>query len=159
MKADGLLRIGELAKRTHKTVRALHLYEERGLLTPADRSQGGFRLYDAENVARIEFIDRLQKIGLKLKDIQALVQRWDAGDSPREAMAALKAVYQQKIEVVRAEIRGLQSLERDLAQSLGFLEGCGDCTREAEAPKAACGNCARSERGEGLTLITGMTGR
>ncbi|MET0284562.1 MAG: MerR family DNA-binding transcriptional regulator, partial [Polyangiales bacterium] len=44
------LRVGDLAKRTNKTVRALHLYEEHGLLTPAQRSSGGYRLYgrDAE---------------------------------------------------------------------------------------------------------------
>ena len=38
-----LLKVGELAKRTGKTVRAVHLYEELGLLTPAVRSKGGFR--------------------------------------------------------------------------------------------------------------------
>ncbi len=40
-----LLKVGELAKRTGKTVRAVHLYEELGLLDPAVRSKGGFRLY------------------------------------------------------------------------------------------------------------------
>ncbi len=41
------LKVGELAKRTGKTVRAVHLYEELGLLAPAVRSKGGFRLYPA----------------------------------------------------------------------------------------------------------------
>ena len=36
------LKVGELAEKTGKTVRALRLYEERGLLTPSTRSQGGF---------------------------------------------------------------------------------------------------------------------
>ena len=36
-----LLKVGELARRTGKTVRAIHLYEELGLLTPAVRSKGG----------------------------------------------------------------------------------------------------------------------
>ena len=40
-----LLKVGELARRTGKTARAIHLYEELGLLTPAVRSKGGFRLY------------------------------------------------------------------------------------------------------------------
>ena len=42
-----LIRIGDLARLTGKTVRAIHLYEELGLLKPATRSSGGFRLYDA----------------------------------------------------------------------------------------------------------------
>ena len=44
------LKIGELAKLSGKSVRALHLYEELGLLTPAERSKGGFRLYGTETV-------------------------------------------------------------------------------------------------------------
>ena len=43
-----LLKVGELAKRTGKTVRAIHLYEELGLLAPAVRSKGGFRLYSRQ---------------------------------------------------------------------------------------------------------------
>ena len=63
------LRIGELAELTDKTVRALHLYEEKGLIEPVERSPGGFRLYDRANVARIHYIDRLQKLGLSLTAI------------------------------------------------------------------------------------------
>jgi DNA-binding transcriptional MerR regulator len=39
-------RIGELAKRVSKTVRTIHFYEELGLLRPAERSPGGFRMYN-----------------------------------------------------------------------------------------------------------------
>ena len=54
-----LLRVGELAKRTGKTVRAVHLYEELGLLAPAVRSKGGFRLYPGKAVKRIDWIQKL----------------------------------------------------------------------------------------------------
>ena len=50
-----LLKVGELAKRAGKTVRAVHLYEELGLLAPAVRSKGGFRLYHGRAVTRSEF--------------------------------------------------------------------------------------------------------
>ena len=53
-----LLKVGELAKRTGKTVRAVHLYEELGLLAPAVRSKGGFRLYHDQAVTRIEWISQ-----------------------------------------------------------------------------------------------------
>ena len=52
-----LLRVGDLARQTGKTVRAIHLYEELGLLAPATRSSGGFRLYDS-NGARARSLDR-----------------------------------------------------------------------------------------------------
>ena len=47
-----LLKVGELAKQTGKTVRAVHLYEELGLLAPAVRSKGGFRLYHPRAAVR-----------------------------------------------------------------------------------------------------------
>ena len=46
------LRVGDLARRTGKSVRAIHLYEELGLLEPATRSSGGFRLYHDAAVDR-----------------------------------------------------------------------------------------------------------
>jgi DNA-binding transcriptional MerR regulator len=54
-----LLRIGDLARQTGKTVRAIHLYEELGLLRPATRSSGGFRLYERSTVERLRWIDLL----------------------------------------------------------------------------------------------------
>src|SRR5271165_3706125 len=55
-----LMQIGDLARETGKTVRAIHLYEELGLLTPAARSKGRFRLYGAEALTRIRWIGQLQ---------------------------------------------------------------------------------------------------
>src|SRR6266542_2545447 len=60
------LRVGELAKRAGKTVRALHLYEEMGLLKPVHRSKGGFRLYAPSAVARVVWISKLQDAGFSL---------------------------------------------------------------------------------------------
>ena len=59
-----LLRVGDLARRTNKTVRAIHLYEELGLLLPATRTSGGFRLYDPTAVDRVKWIDMLHGMGL-----------------------------------------------------------------------------------------------
>ena len=52
-KDNKLMRVGELAKAAGKTDRAMHLYEELGLLEPRARSEGGFRLYGPEAVDRI----------------------------------------------------------------------------------------------------------
>ena len=48
-----LLKVGDIARRTGKTVRAIHLYEELGLHNPAVRSKGGFRLDRGDGVKRI----------------------------------------------------------------------------------------------------------
>src|SRR5579859_2419004 len=72
-----LMQIGDLARETGKTVRAIHLYEELGLLTPAARSKGRFRLYAREASVRIRWIARLQEMGFSLADIQTVVREWE----------------------------------------------------------------------------------
>jgi hypothetical protein len=47
------LRVGDVARLAGKTVRALHLYEELGILEPTLRSKGGFRLYNHDAVRRV----------------------------------------------------------------------------------------------------------
>src|SRR5271155_2180307 len=69
-----LMQIGDLARETGKTVRAIHLYEELGLLSPAARSKGRFRLYDRDALLRIRWIGKLQGMGFSLGDIQTIVR-------------------------------------------------------------------------------------
>ena len=66
-------KIGELARRTGLTVRTLHHYDEIGLLSPAQRSDGGHRVYDEADVQRLYRIVSLRSLGFPLDAIaQAL---------------------------------------------------------------------------------------
>src|SRR4051812_31071633 len=64
-----LLKIGELAKRAGVSVRALHHYDEIGLLSPSHRTAGGHRLYTEADVARLQQIRSLRELGLGLEDV------------------------------------------------------------------------------------------
>lgn len=66
---ETLLKIGELARRTGVSVRALHHYDEIGLLSPSHRTSGGHRLYTESDVARLQQIRSLRELGLGLDDI------------------------------------------------------------------------------------------
>src|SRR5437870_9819188 len=91
--SGNLLRIGDLARLTGKTVRAIHLYEELGLLRPTSRSSGGFRLYEASAVERVRWIDLLHGLGFSLAEMRELLQSWwGAGIGP-EAMERLRALF------------------------------------------------------------------
>jgi len=69
----GLLKIGEVAARAGVSTRTVDFYTGLGLLTPAGRTGGNFRLYDEAAVARIAAIRRLESSGVSLDDIaQAL---------------------------------------------------------------------------------------
>lgn len=62
-------RVGELARAAGLTVRALHHYEDIGLLQPAGRSAAGHRRYGPEAVERLYRIGLLRQLGLSLQEI------------------------------------------------------------------------------------------
>jgi len=136
---ERLLQVGDIAKACGKTVRAIHHYEEVGLLRPSARSKGRYRLYDLGAVARIRWIGKLHDLGLSLTQIQHIVQSWEAAPSAPEAMAKMRAVYHGKLEQTRAQIEHLRTLERELEASLEYLDACGTC--DPAELVAACSDC------------------
>jgi MerR family transcriptional regulator, thiopeptide resistance regulator len=66
-------RIQEFAKLAGVTVRALHHYDRLKLLSPAHRSERGYRLYCHEDLGRLERILALRYLGLSLREIAALL--------------------------------------------------------------------------------------
>src|SRR5512138_3267239 len=91
-KADKLMRVGELAKAVGKTVRAMHLYEELGLLEPRARSEGGFRLYGPEAVDRNHRIATQVATRSPLAAIQGCVKVLRMAGSAHAASARVRAL-------------------------------------------------------------------
>lgn len=121
------LRIGDLSRLTGKTVRALHLYEELGLLEPATRSNGGFRLYHPAAVDRVRWIDLVNGLGLSLQETRDMLERWSESDRGPEAMEELRRLFTAKLDETRENIRRQQVLERELVEGLAYLETCRVC--------------------------------
>ncbi|HLF76761.1 MAG TPA: MerR family transcriptional regulator [Dehalococcoidia bacterium] len=99
------LQIGEVADRTGVTQRTLRFYEERGLLKPPTRMEGGFRLYSEDDVVRVEQIKRLQSLlGLTLAEIKDMVEA-------EEIQEELNATYRPDLEVAER----IQRLQKRIA--------------------------------------------
>ncbi len=69
----GLLTIGELARATGLSVRTIRHWSDEGALPPVARSAGGYRLYDAGSVARLELVRTLRELGLGLDDVRRVL--------------------------------------------------------------------------------------
>jgi MerR family transcriptional regulator, thiopeptide resistance regulator len=110
------LKVGELARRTGLTVRALHHYDSIGLLCPSGRSEGGYRLYSRDDVARLHGIQTLRRMGLSLGDVAQLL---DGG------AVTLPAILAQQIGVLDQEIAQAQALRERLAVMQIVLAGGG----------------------------------
>jgi DNA-binding transcriptional MerR regulator len=124
---ERLLQVGDLARAAGKTVRAIHHYEEVGLLRPHARSKGRYRLYDPAALARLRWIGKLHDLGLSLAQIQEMVRLWESASSAPGAMARIRSIYTQKLEETRAQIAHLAALESELAASIDYLDTCDTC--------------------------------
>ena len=102
---DAYLQIGEVAERTGVTQRTLRFYEEKGLLKPPTRMDGGFRLYSEQDVHRVEQVRRLQNLlGVTLAEIKEMV---DA----QEVLQELKAQYRPEADVAEKRRQLLKATE------------------------------------------------
>jgi len=135
---EALLQVGDLARLSSKTVRAIHLYEELGLLKPHARSKGRYRLFSHDAVVRVRWIGKLQDLGLSLSTIQTVVREWETSPSAPGAMAKMREVYRQKLDSTREQIEHLRALEVELAESLKYLETCDTCDPVRLFPACTC---------------------
>ena len=104
------LQIGEVAERTGVTQRTLRFYEEKGLLKPPTRMDGGFRLYSEDDVTRVEQIRRLQNLlGLTLAEIKDMVEAEEVREElnatyrPDRPVAERIARVNKRIEITRRQ--------------------------------------------------------
>jgi len=153
-----LIRVGELAKETSKTVRAIHLYEELGLLAPAVRSKGGFRLYHRRAVTRIEWITKLQDMGFSLTEIKAFLRDWEGSDTGSKAMSRMREIFADKLRETRQTIGRLNQLVVDLNETLAYMDSCRSC--EPVHTQTECGTCAHhGHDGKAPLLVDGISKR
>ena len=113
---DRLLRIQEAAADVGLTTRAIRYYEEIGLLEPAARSEGAYRLYDADDLERLRFIKGLRDdAGFSLAEIGQLLEDESARARNREAFratrnpAARRAILSDAIERIDRQVVTLRS--------------------------------------------------
>ncbi len=135
-----LLKVGDLARRTGKSVRALRLYEELGLLTPIARSIGGFRLYDESAWTRLRWIELLQDSGFSLHQIQDLLRAWQSTRYGPDAMATVREIFEKRLAETRQAIERYRALEQELLGSLEYLNTCHEC-RPPRTTQEDCPHC------------------
>ncbi len=126
---EAYLQIGEVAERTGVTQRTLRFYEEKGLLRPPSRMDGGFRLYSEEDVKRVEMIRRLQDLlGVTLADIKEMVDAQEmlrelrAQYRPESGVEEKRRQLQKAIDVVQAQYAIVKQKCAQMEEMKGQLE-------------------------------------
>ena len=79
------MQIGEVAERTGLSLRTIRYYGEVGLVTPSSRTEGGFRLYTDDDVAKLELIKKMKPLEYTLEEMSevlSVLAELDAGPAP-----------------------------------------------------------------------------
>jgi DNA-binding transcriptional MerR regulator len=107
------LKIGELADRTGLSIKTIRYYERRGLLEQPPRTEGGYRLYGPEEVARLRFVQRAKLLGLTLEQIGELVEL-AARCNEGEIVPRLEEVLEAKLEETERKMAELSAFRQNL---------------------------------------------
>lgn len=108
-------KVGELAARTGLSVRALHHYDEIGLLSPSARTSSGHRLYGRPDVERLQQVQSLRSMGMSLDEVKRALD--DERMAPREIVRAQLAQLRDRLARYGRLMERLESLAHHLDAS------------------------------------------
>ncbi|MEN3306307.1 MAG: hypothetical protein V7603_2509 [Micromonosporaceae bacterium] len=126
MGGDTWYSIGDLARRTGLTVKAIRFYSDLGIVPPTDRSPAGYRRYGIDAVARLDLVRTLRDLGLDLATIRKVADREISLAEVAAAHAEALAVQIRTLRLRRAVLtavarRGSTPEEMDLMHKLAKL--------------------------------------
>ncbi|RSD19545.1 helix-turn-helix domain-containing protein [Amycolatopsis eburnea] len=108
--------IGELARRTGLPVKTIRFYSDEGLLPPTERTDAGYRLYDAAAMARLELVRTLRELGLGLADVSAaLAEPATVGELATRHVEALDEQI-RRLRLRRAVLRAVAKRNSELEE-------------------------------------------
>ena len=110
--------IGELSRRTGVKVPTIRYYEQMGLLSHAERSEGNQRRYSSEERDRLAFIRHARELGFEVEAIRTLL---GLQDDPAQSCAAADQVARSRLAEVEQRIASLTALKTELER---MVQGC-----------------------------------
>ena len=116
--------VGEAARRAGVSPKAVRLYEARGILPPAERTESGYRTYGDRDVELLRFVRRARALGLRLEEIGRILDLQRRGAQPCDTVVALLERHISDIDRTLADLRALR---RALS---GALEGAKTSARQ-----------------------------
>ncbi len=97
------LHIGEVARLVGVSTKTIRYYHEIGLLAEPERTESGYRLYDAQDLLRLRRIRHLRALGLSLERIREILAQ-----SPEEHESTLRAALHSLVEEISAQMLELE---------------------------------------------------
>lgn len=118
-----MLKIGEVSKHSGIGIEALRFYEKSGLLDKAERTDSGYRMYDATVLERLTFIKQAQVLGFSLEEIKRIIDEKRAGQSP---CAEVRELVRLRLHELDERMREMQRYRQELAAALAEWDSTGE---------------------------------
>jgi DNA-binding transcriptional MerR regulator len=121
VKSKKLHQIGEVADRVGLSLRTVRYYEEAGLVRPSERTDGGFRLYGEEEVARLEVIKQMKPLGFSLQEMRELLDARDVLDRGKAGEPGFEQALERLSQFSDAARRKCIDLDDQLRTAAQFV--------------------------------------
>ncbi|MDE6320130.1 MAG: MerR family transcriptional regulator [Lachnospiraceae bacterium] len=105
---------GEMAKLCGVTVRTVQYYDARGILVPAELSEGGRRLYSENDLRRMRIICFLRELGLPIDSISQILSEDNSGNVISLLLEQQEKDLKEEIEERQEKLNKLETLKREL---------------------------------------------
>lgn len=112
------LTIGRLASATGVNVETIRYYERAGLIAPPARTEGNYRSYGTDDVARLRFVRRTRDLGFSLEQVRALLSISGQRDRDCDTVDVIATAHLAEVD---RKIADLTALRRELAEA---VENC-----------------------------------
>lgn len=109
--------VGDAADAVGVSAKAIRIWEAKGLLPPAERTQAGYRLFTDHDIAILRFIVRARTLGLTLSEIKDILDLHRQGMAPCEQVTALLDKHIRDIDRAIADLRALRTTLATALQS------------------------------------------
>ena len=110
-----MLTVSELSKVAKITPDTVRHYVRIGLLTPARNPENGYKLFSADDIKRVNFIQLAKTLGFSLCDIKTIFEHSEAGHSP---CPAVREMIQKRMEENRRKLDELSRLQQRMDDAL-----------------------------------------
>jgi MerR family mercuric resistance operon transcriptional regulator len=107
-KIAGLIKIGDISKKTDINISTFRYYEKFGLLAPAHKTAAKYRYYHEEDIAKVLFIKKAQDLGFTLNEVKDLL-----GKSSKNSQQKLADMITKKCDEFKQKAKDIKSLEKD----------------------------------------------
>ena len=118
--------IGDMSRKTGVNIETVRYYERIGIMPEPDRTEGGTRQYNHEQLKRLHFVKRSRELGFNLEEIRALLNLVDRKDFTCGEVHSMTVDHLLTVKRKLADLRRLEKALTSMASecSQGEVPDC-----------------------------------